>query len=422
MPLIRYVAQLLGWLMNGIYWVLDKIRIPNIGLAIILFTVILYILMWPLQVKQQKSAKIMAAVQPELQKIQKKYQGKRDQASQMKMQEETMALYRQYGTSPTGSCGTLLIQMPLLFGLYQVIYHIPGYVTKVRGIFDALASKITQVAGSTDIIKGFITDNSVRMMSRISDTVTKTDVIDFLYALKPAQWAKLKEVGAFSGLVDQMNTTQAVTSKINSFMGINISESPMDVIASTKGNLASGLPKGVVIGALIVAILIPVLAWFTQWLNYKLMPKTGAAESATMKSMNLIMPIFSAVLCISFSMGIGIYWIVGAIVRSVQQVIINRKIGKLDPEALRKEAQEKQQKKIERQKDYERNITKQAKFTAREDKTADAADAPDAYDTAKEADPNSILAKAYMVRSYEERTGDTPGSRKSKGGKGKKKK
>ena len=422
MPLIRYVAQLLGWLMNGIYWVLDKIRIPNIGLAIILFTVILYILMWPLQVKQQKSAKIMAAVQPELQKIQKKYQGKRDQASQMKMQEETMALYRQYGTSPTGSCGTLLIQMPLLFGLYQVIYHIPGYVTKVRGIFDALASKITQVAGSTDIIKGFITDNSVRMMSRISDTVTKTDVIDFLYALKPAQWAKLKEVGAFSGLVDQMNTTQAVTSKINSFMGINISESPMDVIASTKGNLASGLPKGVVIGALIVAILIPVLAWFTQWLNYKLMPKTGAAESATMKSMNLIMPIFSAVLCISFSMGIGIYWIVGAIVRSVQQVIINRKIGKLDPEALRKEAQEKQQKKIERQKDYERNITKQAKFTAREDKTADAADAPDAYDTAKEADPNSILAKAYMVRSYEERTGDTPGSRKGKGGKGKKKK
>ena len=54
MPLIRYVAQLLGWLMNGIYWVLDKIRIPNIGLAIILFTVILYILMWPLQVKQQR--------------------------------------------------------------------------------------------------------------------------------------------------------------------------------------------------------------------------------------------------------------------------------------------------------------------------------------------------------------------------------
>ena len=112
--------------MNGIYIVLDAIGIPNIGLAIIFYTIIVYMLMTPLQVKQQKMSKMMSVVQPEMQKVQKKYQGKRDQASQMKMQEETMAIYQKYGVSPTGSCLPLLIQMPLLFALYQVIYHIPG--------------------------------------------------------------------------------------------------------------------------------------------------------------------------------------------------------------------------------------------------------------------------------------------------------
>ena len=85
MPLIKYIAQLLGWLMNGIYFVLYKIGIPNIGLCIIFFTIIIYLFLTPVQIKQQKSSKVMNAIQPELQKLQKKYQGKKDAASQQKM-------------------------------------------------------------------------------------------------------------------------------------------------------------------------------------------------------------------------------------------------------------------------------------------------------------------------------------------------
>ena len=116
-PVIGWIAQLLGWIMNGIYIVLDAIGIPNIGLAIILYTIIVYMLMTPLQIKQQKMSKMMSVVQPELQKIQKKYQGKVDQNSRMKMNEETMALYQKYGVSPTGNCLPLIIQLPLLFAL-----------------------------------------------------------------------------------------------------------------------------------------------------------------------------------------------------------------------------------------------------------------------------------------------------------------
>lgn len=136
MPLIKYVAQLLGWLMEGIYEVLYRLNIPNIGVAIIFFTIIIYICLTPIQVKQQKMSKVMNIINPELQKIQKKYQGKRDTVSQQKMQEETMALYSKYGVSPTGSCLPLLIQLPILFALYQVILYIPGYISRVADIFN----------------------------------------------------------------------------------------------------------------------------------------------------------------------------------------------------------------------------------------------------------------------------------------------
>ena len=70
-----------------------------------------YLFMTPLQIKQQKFSKLSSVMQPELMKIQKKYQNKKDQVSMQKMQEETSAVYQKYGVSPTGSCVQLLIQM-----------------------------------------------------------------------------------------------------------------------------------------------------------------------------------------------------------------------------------------------------------------------------------------------------------------------
>ena len=110
-PIIKQIAWLLGQIMNLIFNFLDKVfGIQNIGLCIIIFTVIVYTLMIPLTIKQQKFSKMSAVMNPEIQKLQKKYAGKRDQASQMKMQEEMNLIYEKYGTSPTGGCLPMLIQ------------------------------------------------------------------------------------------------------------------------------------------------------------------------------------------------------------------------------------------------------------------------------------------------------------------------
>ena len=161
MPIIGWVSEILGWMINVIYSGLELIGITNIGLSIILFTLVVYLLMTPLQIKQQKFSKLNAVMQPEIQKIQKKYNGKKDQDSMMKQNEEISAVYQKYGVSPTGSCVQLLVQMPVLLALYQVIYHIPGYISGVRNVFTGLTAKIMSVDGFGSIISQFLTELQV---------------------------------------------------------------------------------------------------------------------------------------------------------------------------------------------------------------------------------------------------------------------
>ena len=143
--IIGQVAWVLGKLMQGIFFVLDKIAslyggTPNIGVAIIIFTVVIYLLMLPLTYKQQKFSKMSAIMNPEIQAIQAKYKGTKDPDQMQAMQQETNAVYAKYGVSPSGSCLQLAIQMPILFALYRVIYAIPAYVPMVKNEFMALVN------------------------------------------------------------------------------------------------------------------------------------------------------------------------------------------------------------------------------------------------------------------------------------------
>ena len=106
---------------------------------------------------------------------------------------------------------------------------------------------------------------------------------------------------------------------------------------------------------IVVALIIPFLAAFTQWLNVKLMPQadTSANDQAanTMKSMNIMMPIMSAVFCFSLPSGMGLYWIIGAVVRIVQQIFINKHIDKMDIDGMIEKNSEKAKEKAEKRKE-----------------------------------------------------------------------
>lgn len=417
-PIIGQVAQVMGWIMDGIYKLLSAVGIHNLGLCIIIFSIIIYALMTPLQIKQQKFSKLSSIMQPELQKVQKKYQGKKDQVSMQKMQEETQAIYEKYGVSPTGSCVQLAIQMPILLALWQVIYKIPAYVSGVREVFTEAVDHIVSVDGYTELIKNFITDNKMSRVQLIMDSngiATQNSIIDFLYALSPSQWKELSDMKQFTGFSNVIDSAASEISKMQNFMGLNIADQPLNIIMTA-------VKAGAILLA-IGAVLIPFLAWLTQVLNLKLMPQAGQSDDPTqntvansMKTMNTVMPLMSAVFCFTFPVGLGIYWIASAVVRSIQQLAINHHLNKMDINDLVNENMKKMEKKREKAGLPPQKITNQAHQNAKNINNTKVTKGQgnqnandrmkkveESYQKAQNAKPGSITAKANMVRDFDER-------------------
>lgn len=406
MPIIKYVALILGYLMDGIYKVLDVLHIPNIGLAIILFTLIIYILMLPLQIKQQKFSKMNSVMAPELNKVRDKYKGKNDQASMEKMNAETQAIYAKYGVSPTGSCAQLLIQMPILFALYQVIYKIPGYIGSIKEIFEGLTTQITSISGYTDVIKEFVSTNKISTLQMTYDqagAMTSDSVVDFLYKLSPSQWESLKSVDAFKGMDSLIQSTSDAIAHVNTFLGMNISDTPMSLITSSFKSGSWLL--------LIAAILIPVLAYATQLFNYKLMPQPDMGNdstAATMKSMNLMMPLMSAFFCLTLPVGIGIYWIAGAVIRTIEQIFINRHLANMDMDEMIRKNKEIAARKQEKKKEtsasqVSANVHRNTKSISSVAKSVKSSDEDAVERASKNYKEGSIAAKANMVSRLDEK-------------------
>ena len=407
-PIIGQIAVVMGWIMNAIYKVLEAVGIQNLGLCIIIFSILIYLCMTPLQIKQQKFSKLSAIMQPEIQKIQKKYQGKKDQDSMMKMQEETQAVYQKYGVSATGSCVQLAIQMPILFALYQVIQNIPAYVGSVYNVFNGVCTKILAVDGFTDIINNFITDNKMTRVRQVTDNADS--IVDFLYALSPSQWKSLQEIGQFSGFSDQISKTASEIQKMQTFGVLNIADQPLSYIKT--GSLI----------LIIAALAIPLLSWATQMLNLKLMPQAATqngnndnnAMASSMKTMNTVMPLMSAFFCFTFPVGLGIYWIASSVVRSIQQLLINRHLNKMNIDDLVNENMKKMEAKRAKEGLPPQKITNQAHQSAKNinkvekgmsgtDEANRAKKVEEAYKNASHAKAGSITAKANLVRDFEER-------------------
>lgn len=271
--IIGPIAELIGIIMNFIFDILGKIGLPNLGLSIIIMTILIYMLMLPLTVRQQKFSKLQRKMQPELQKIQKKYQGKKDSASVAAQQEEMKQVYDKYGVSATGSCVQLIIQMPILFALYRVFYNIPAYLPSVKTAFFPLVDELykldpkgaillAQNADEKYIFSGvsaFAKTLSSSIEGGNVDTIKNT-MIDILNKFQSADWTTLSEKA--SSLAGNITTTTAKLNQYNNFLGLNIAESPSSIMR--KGGIM-----------IVVALIIPFLAAFTQWLNVKLMPQVS---------------------------------------------------------------------------------------------------------------------------------------------------
>ena len=337
-PIFSFIVNIMGIIMDFIFKATSAMGIQNIGLCIILFTIVTRILMFPLSYNQGKSSRLMGALQPEIKAVQKKYAGRQDQQSMMLQQAEIKTIYEKYGVSMTGGCSQLVIQMPIIFALYRVILNIPAYVASVKipfqNIVDALGGE-----SAVEAVNNFAhsTEELTKLLSqaRISGSVISTpdNIIDFLYNLNPAQWDAFKTT--FSSAADVISQNYPVIEHMNNFLGINLATSPA----------AYGLTS-------VRAWIIPVLAGLAQFGATKLMTKSqnqtmeGNEQMAqTMNTMNMMMPLMSVVFCFSFASGIGVYWIASSVLMGIQQYFLNKHFEKMDINDLVKANIEKANKK-----------------------------------------------------------------------------
>ena len=426
--IIGPIAKLMGFLMNGIFYVIDKIGLPNIGLAIILFTIVVNLLMLPLNIRQQKFAKLQAKMNPEIQAIQAKYKGKTDQESMLAQNQETQAVYAKYGVSPSGSCVQLLIQMPILFSLYRVIQSMPAYVTKIGNTFRVVAEKIISVDNGAFLQNSEVETiaNTVTMYGKeMTEGNLSNGIIDVLNKLSSTDLGVIAEHYGLTGLtyegqlIFSNDTTRGLIDTFNNFLGLNMGDSPQTMI---KEAFAIGA-WGIVIGA----ILIPVLSAVTQWINVKLMPSQqnddskkdandmAASMAQSMKTMNMIMPIMSAWFCFTLPAAMGLYWVAGSVVRSIQQIVINKHIDKMDFDKVIAKNAEKSAKKLEKMQETQKqlemyasmktkNIQSKANISSGMTAAAQEEAAKNATSTTTvNAKPGSMMAKANMVKEYNEK-------------------
>lgn len=404
---LKPIAWLLGQIFNGLFNLIYNIagwfteepyHVPIIGISVILFTIIVRLILLPMTIKQQKFSKLSGLMNPELQEIQAKYKDKRDQVSMMNMQAETKAVYEKYGTSPTGGCLTMLIQVPIMFALYRVIYKIPGYVTKIRELCGGIADKITgsgdDWATKLDAIKGI----------SVSASTGRATLIDKIYNLSPEKWSEVQN--AFSS-VDFGNAYDQIHG-YNNLFGISLTQAPG--------------------WRLSWALIIPILAGLTQWLSVKLMENKNnvnvgsqndqqAGMASSMKVMNTIMPILSAVFCVSFASCIGLYWIASSVVQIVVQLVINKKMNDKDVDEIVKENIEKAN--IKRAKKglppvkisnvtskYVEQVHKmEARENRKEERDKEIKESTSYYNTS--AKPGSLAAKANMVKMFNEKNNNS---------------
>ncbi len=298
------ITRPLGFIINFIYGF-----VQNYGWSIILFTVIIKMILLPLNVRSQKAMKKQQKIQPYIAELQKKYANDKE-----KLQTEMMKLYRENNVSMTGGCLPLLIQFPILIGFYQVIRR---PITYLAGVTDW---KLPEVVDKVTTLKETVMAQFPNLIGNLSN-----------YSVENFEKNGQIELASWASKVNGAEDPWAINFN---FFGLDLAEVPSKAI----GALNSFFNGQAFEMGILLLLAIPVLAVFTSWLSMKItqMQQTKGQENTQAnemsKSMNLMMPLMTGFFTFTLPSGLGVYWIVSNIAQIAQQVILNRIFDKKEDE------------------------------------------------------------------------------------------
>lgn len=288
MGIFDFIAKPLG---QFLYFVYNTVAFKNYGLAIIIFTIVIKLVLLPLTIKQYRSSAKMQEIQPLIQDIQRRYKNDKE-----KMNQELMKLYQEHKYNPASGCLPLLIQMPILFSLYWVINQPLRFIlNKNPEQINKLIEYVTEAVGRVTIG----TSREIGVLNYFNDHIPELSNVSDL--LKPEELINLN------------------------FLGINLGLVPkFDVKALFGAQMATYLPL----------LIIPILAVATTYISSKLMTPKASEKSgndvsqSTQSTMALIGPLMTLLFSFQLPAGVGLYWIASNLFQIFQQLYINEYIMK----------------------------------------------------------------------------------------------
>ena len=378
-----YICVPFAWLVRLFYNLTN-----SYGVALILFTLVIKLIMLPFQMKSKKSMMRMSRVSGQMQELQKRYA-----KNQAKLQEEMQKLYEEEGVNPMSGCLWSLIPFPILIALYSIIRQPITH-------FMMLSKDVLQTVVQSAADAGVNLTNIVMM-----DKATGTPALkDGLYQL--ASYGQINLVKAVQEM--GLSTPEGWFDMNYNFLGLDLTATPWEYVKSFTFTWA-------VIGV----ILIPILAGLSQFvfskLTMKTQPQADAAGGASMKSMMYMMPLMSVYIVFIMPAALGVYWIAQSVFSLIQEAILNKTFSaKLseEEEARFQARQADRQRRMEeaRVQEQQRKQEEQKKKTLREKQQA--AQAAKAVKAAKAAtstteagrvgDRPYARGRAYKADRYDE--------------------
>jgi len=304
--MIDGLAKLLGYVMKGCYWLTN-----NYVLALLLFALAMQLLLFPLGIKQQKNMVRQSKMRPKEMAIRKKYAGRNDQATMKKMNMEIQELYQKEGYSPLAGCLPMLIQLIIIFPLYQVVVRPLEFLS---GFSKEICENIAQGLYGADV------------------KITSTMQIKVISSLRA-------DPSLVSTLSEDAQTTIATAGGVEklpnvSLFGLDLGQTPWEALGTAAWALV------------FIPILNLVLMYVSQFLTKKLSYQNTQAEAmgsgGAFKIMMYILPLFTAYITFTFASAIGIYWIFRTVLAVIQQVVLYKMFPypKFDEEDYKKAERE----------------------------------------------------------------------------------
>lgn len=282
----------MGWIIEQIYNL-----VSNYGLAIILFTIIIKLILLPLNIKSQKSMKKQQKIQPVIAELQQKYAN-----DQEKLQREMMKIYKENNVSMTGGCLPMLIQFPILIGLYRVIQR---PITYLAGV------------GIQQLMEGELADKIIMLRDAMADKIGNlaTATVEMIAKNSQIQLSKWAEI---------VNGPSDPWAFNFNFLGLDLSNAPSTALGNIMRMDFSNW-------SIIALLIIPILAIVASIATTKItqiqsgQTKNSGADTANQmaKSMTLMMPVMTGFFTLTLPAGLGIYWIISSLSQIIQQIALN---------------------------------------------------------------------------------------------------